>query len=242
MISVVKCFGLGNVGDIYCNPCDYFSFADSTTHHDLNQLENWPRSSPVIVGGGGLIYKTSPLARIAGTCKSWAVAWGIGQNDKLSVSTLPDWLNKFDLVGLRNWDTNYFWVPCVSCMNKEFDRPRITSQQHVIFEHFQKPIQIPNIPKMSNRTTSIREVLDHLGSAETVITNSFHGMYWSHLLGKKVILIEPFANRFFNQRYEPAIASTKNWLDAKPITYPDSLPECREANKIFYYQVRNLIG
>ena len=64
------------------------------------------------------------------------ITWGVGQQ---IYRTDPDrqcyyqnfdyseYLQGFDLIGIRDFDhpnPDYHWVPCVSCMSNQFDKPR----------------------------------------------------------------------------------------------------------------------
>ena len=50
---------------------------------------------------------------------------------------------------------------------------------------------------MTNDPVTIKEAIDFINNCDTIITNSYHGMYWSYLLGKEVICI-PFSSGHYN--------------------------------------------
>lgn len=180
------------------------------------------------------------------------ILWGAGHNsrdineDSYSVN-YPNYLNKFHLVGVRDWDTDYRWVPCASCMHSAFDKEYEVKNEIVWFEHKKKLIEgkyldtIP-APRMVNTGQNMEQIIEFLGSAETVITNSYHGVYWATLLKKKVVCV-PWGSKFSMFKHAPTIASEKNWQDKidKASVYPNALEECRNANKEFYEDVLKLI-
>lgn len=180
------------------------------------------------------------------------VLWGAGINskdlkeDSYSLN-YPSYITKFHLVGVRDWDTDYRWVPCVSCMHPAFDKKYEIKNEVVWFEHKKRLIDnkwmdlIP-APRMLNTGQNFDQIIEFLGSAETVITNSYHGVYWATLLGKKVVCI-PWSSKFNMFKHPPIMANERNWhisiQDA--VSYPDALTECRNANKLFAYDVIQLI-
>ena len=52
-------------------------------------------------------------------------------------------------------------------------------------------------PTITNDPVTIKEAIDFINNWNTIITNSYHGMYWSYLLGKEVICI-PFSSGHYN--------------------------------------------
>jgi exopolysaccharide biosynthesis predicted pyruvyltransferase EpsI len=94
-----------------------------------------------------------------------------------------------------------------------------------------------------NNCTDLAQVIAFLGSAETVLTSTYHGAYWSTLLGKKVVVVDPFANRFFGMKHMPAIGAAENLqtLRGNARAYPEALEECRAANRSFGEKVAAII-
>lgn len=179
------------------------------------------------------------------------ILWGAGFNDKNTKDTYdiewPEYMSRFNLVGIRDFDSEYRWVPCASCMHPAFDKTYQVKNEVVWFEHKKRLIdnrfldQIP-APRMLNTGQNIEQIIEFLGSAETVITNSYHGVYWATLLGRKVVCI-PWGSKFQSFKHSPVMATDRNWSEmiSKAPTYPDALLECREANKSFYHDVVSLI-
>ena len=177
-----------------------------------------------IVGGGGLLFPRFVSnfvalqqfkAQYSDQIPIQLITWGIGQQ---IYRTYPDrqgyyqdfdypkYLQRFDLTGIRDFDhpnPNYHWVPCPSCMSDQFDKPRSIHHEFVVFSHKKYQIRLGNFPRMTNNTYSFSQVLDFLGSGETILTSSYHGAYWGTLLGRKVLAF-PFSSKFYTLKH-PAV-------------------------------------
>ena len=98
---------------------------------------------------------------------------------------------------------------------------------------------------------NLDEALKFLSSAEYIFTNSFHGLYWATLLGKKVAVLpwyrkrkHGFSNKFQSFKYRPAyiedVRHFLKYIDSMK-SYPNALQECRDTNNDFYKEVRTII-
>jgi hypothetical protein len=235
-----------NVGDGACAPAWSFFKGARTAHIRRCQVSDFPANAHVIVGGGGIITeKFYEQLKFVRRHSKRAVLWGVGTNHLGSrAAAYPDFLSEFDLVGLRDRDSSFEWVPCASCMLQEFDKPRKVTRDVVIYEHKHYGIDVPGYPKLTNTEWRIDRVLDFLGSAEVVLTSSYHGVYWSVLLGKKVLIINPFSSKFYHLRHPVGIATPKNWSSKAKAAqaYPEALKECRERSRQFARSVLALFS
>ena len=161
-----------------------------------------PPADLTIFGGGEITKWIPPVEGLK-------VAWGVGGP--------TDHLKDFSLIGSREKDSP-LWVPCASCMSPLFDREYPITRESVTYLNTRKGPE----GAFTNRLP-FDEALAALGSAETVYTNSYHGLYWATLLGKEVII-------------DPKIGKPKF---AK--FHHKTLEECREANIKFDAKVRTLI-
>ena len=85
-------------------------------------------------------------------------------------------------------------------------------------------------------------MINFLGSAELVITNSYHGAYWATLLKRKVVVMQPFSSKFLGFRHPLVVANNFDITDIKNLpVYPNALKEAREANSKFAKKVLNKI-
>lgn len=102
-----------------------------------------------------------------------------------------------------------------------------------MYEHEIQPLSVGEFPKLSNNS-DIDKVIEFLGSAENVITNTYHGVYWATLLRKKVIAV-PLreSSRFFFFKHPPRLVSKPDTNFSLAQSY-DCLEECRQVNLDFY--------
>ncbi|RZM76526.1 polysaccharide pyruvyl transferase family protein [Leptolyngbya iicbica] len=226
MITNLHVIDPKNIGDLYSSPLKYFDFPGyackatdirSFTREDL-------QDNHLIVGGGGLIFNRflPEFQTIAAAfTKGKRILWGAGyQIYGCNPSRWPKdfdfspYLSGFDLVGLRDKGTAYEWVPCPSCMHPAFDKDRTPEHEFVVFSHKKFQINIPGLPRLSNKESNFEKVLDFLGSGETILTSSFHGAYWGTLLGRRVLAF-PFSSKFFTLQHSPAFYPVEKWTQAK---------------------------
>lgn len=252
-----------NAGDYYSAPhlyfdrlkgsqldiFDYKSPDKAVTDHWIEAISR----NALIIGGGGLLNRGSfekqlkLFEHLADKGKK-TVLWGVGHNAKdprdfgKQVPYNID-IEKFGLVGTRDYRSPGEWVPCVSCLHPVFDRTYEVKQEIGIVFH-KKTLKKKSLtskfgefPSTSN-TTDIDSLVQFIGSSETIITDSYHAMYWSILLGKKVAVI-PNSSKFYDFKYHPVISDFENCIqDArKAPSYSGVLEECREINYEFSKKV-----
>ena len=240
-----------NLGDRYSGPILYFPQLKETASFDplaAKLPEVWLQKT-VLVGGGGLIAHPAfqpNMESLAAYRPRILIAWGIGHNAPGERElSYPDYLEDFDLVGIRDHGSKYDWVPCASCLYPGFDRKYEITDEYVVYENtLCAPIRLVGFKKLTNTEENLETVLSFLGSANTVLTSSYHGAYWATLLGRKVIIVNPFSSKFFAFKHRHPIADETNWRTKQHETrsYPEALEECRRANLEFSEKVLNLIG
>jgi hypothetical protein len=231
---------------------------------DSRKRQDWmarvSAADVIIVGGGGLLgidFFEPALRNLFEIKKQDAktVLWGAGHNSW----QIGDWRNlkfkinleqyPFDLVGIRDFNQGLEWVACASCMSPVFDKPRPTSVRREIGlyvhggtlrnESFKKRLP-ENIDILSN-DASLEEVIEYLASCSIVLTDSYHGMYWATLLGKKVIAF-PSSSKFYDSKHPVPLCAPEDWQHFTKLAhaYPEALEECRESNFRFSDRFRNL--
>lgn len=196
----------------------------------------FPENSTLILGGGGLLHykELELLAKNKGSSR--LISWGIGHNTCGGTEIFwPEYMDLFDLHGIRDWGNPWSWVPCASCMSPLFDVSYETKFDIVIYEHGDFPLNL-NFPKMSNFHNSFSEVIRFLGSGETVVTNTYHGAYWATLLNKKVFVLNPFSTKFMGFKHMPLTSNNLKDIN-NAMSFPTALSECREANLKHYEKV-----
>lgn len=244
MISFAHYKNTPNLGDLMCAPYHYFSFRDYKVFDVGDEI---PACEAVIFGGGAI----EPLLRahhihhkVEAATK---IAWGIGTSRRGKVTHGP-LVGDLDLIGVREFGraktANTFYVPCVSCMSPLFDEAHEEKHELAFYTHGHFPIQVPEaVPHLNNRARTLQDALSFIGGASTIVTNSFHGVYWSLLLGKKVVCL-PFSSKFYGFKAPPAYAPDGDWRSAIPraVRNDEYLADCREANVQFEKRVKSMIS
>lgn len=240
-----------NSGDYNSCPFDYFKndFVEFECYrHDIRSLkrECFFPSDFVIIGGGGLFdvrddfneninYILNKCYRVFG--------WGVGFNkhhDRLISNKIN--FSRFVYIGCRDYNSPYEYVPCVSCMNSVFDSfsNKIVRQIGVI-ENFMFPIDEFKFEKMSNMV-SVENVISFICQSETIISNSYHALYWALLLGKKVILYNSFSSKFYGFKSPLNKYSGNIEKDLSEVRiFPSMLEEARDLNIKYKNKVINFI-
>lgn len=241
-----------NIGDYWCNPSRYFDFPDINSRR-LNDNHD-VRNQNLIIGGGGLIVKnfSTAIQSLLAQHPKISALWGVGHNSKSLIDInnyeyYPAWINKFALVGIRDWIPSHHsrYLPCVSCMHPAFDttydekhevvfypRPSNKSlnqdKDKIVFEH--------------NGVNDFDRLIAFLGSARTVVTDSYHAAYWAQLLGKDV-KVRDWSIKFKHMRYAPTFIDSMLNFNTNKLSFPESgfLEESRYLNKRFYQLFLSLL-
>jgi len=179
--------------------------------------------------------------------KSPRFIWGAGHNNDNPAQEFhqikwPKSFSKYALVGIRDYHSShkFTWTPCASCMHPAFDKEYTVKNDIIWFEHKKQIIKDfgnDPIPRFVNSGSNIEQTIELLGSANTIITNSYHGAYWGTLLKKKVIIAGAWSSKFRFLKHQPAILGRKesweDYMDTAPI-YENALNECRHATQSFW--------
>ena len=248
-----------NIGDYYCAPHLYFEELNGKVL-DINGMrktqgsirKNWRetvQNNDLIIGGGGLLnlrhFETqmSLFSQLKSLGKK-TVLWGPGHNDPNAdqfgkAQQYNVNLKDFGLAGVRDFSTKERWVPCVSCLHPIFDQTYQSTQEvGILFgkKSQQNPALAKRLQKYPNshNATSLEDMVAFIGASETLVTDSYHAMYWGLLLGKRVLAV-PTTTKFFDFKYPALITSYDNFenqLKQAP-QYSGLLEECRAINRNF---------
>lgn len=238
--------GETNVAEHVCRATDYFPEL-SATALPSGAPRDWFLQGPVVIGASGMIYPDfiKFFEWLAENAKHPVIAWGIGHNFHGETKReYPTWLNKFALVGLRDWGTSYQYVPCPTCMHPCLTEAANINPSHevVIYEHTSSPVRLGGVPapRMDNcHAGGMADVVRFLASGEIIITSTYHGAYWGMLLNRKVLVWEPWSTKFYTFKNPPRFVTNKTWRQAAMVPQDRSgyLEECRECNKQFAKKV-----
>ncbi len=257
-----------NVGDFYCAPHLYFPELHGKVL-DIGDMRktsakirgDWAqavRTHDLIIGGGGLLNlphfrQQLSLFEALGSLGKKTVLWGPGHND-------PAWssfkspaqyqvdLNNFGLVGLRDYSAPGTWVPCVSCLHPIFDQEVLVKHEFGVLmgkksaQNKERQELLRDIP-ISHNATDLNEMIQFIGSCETVVTDSYHAMYWGLLMGRKVLVI-PTTTKFLDFQYPVPITRFDSFKAdlKKAVKYDGLLEECRTINQDFAKKVFDYLG
>lgn len=237
-----------NLGDRVCSPMDYYpDLAARGTRVDLDQPT--PPCKFVVYGGGkimGGLHRTLCAADSAARAR---IAWSVSTVQKSRIAPRY-WLayRKMTLIGTRDWgDTRFDWSPCVTCVSPEFDQPACEQHDVVAYVHHwrarDRGVELPRgIPVMENVEEDFAKVIRFIASGKVVMSNSYHGVYWALLLGKKVLCV-PYSNKFYNYRIAPGYSTGTDWHRdlAKARGSGEMLGVCREGADNFLNKARAIL-
>lgn len=235
-----------NVGDRMCGPGQHL-WPELTQSLPLEPVHE--QVSAAIIGGGQLflqlslvlasIYDLNPNAKVVG--------WGVGlppagvRDEKVRAAT-----QHFSLFGTRNYDRREHlpFVPCASCLSPVFDDIPPTQHEVVFYLHRRKGQRVdlpPSAPTLTNAMRSPREVVDFIASGETVVTSSYHGVYWAQLMGRRVICL-PYNDKFQTFQYLPTMLGSDEWKAGMAFATqtPPLLEEYRALNFAFAQRALDL--
>ena len=241
-----------NAGDIYSCPLDYFKVDFQQSQKiDFNSLTE-AMNFDLVLGGGGMLHDNiiNEIEKLSQNKKRKIIIWGAGLNEHDTIKqTYPKFLDTIDMVGLRDYKNPYEYVPCSSCMSHYFNIYQTILSCHsiIVFEHKDLPIPLMQFPKRSNRIVfdeNLGDILRFISSGETIITNTYHGAYWSLLLNKKVLIWEPFSNRFLGLKPNVTFCNKIDWqqkLSDIKHNNENYLIECRDINMKFCAKVKKLL-
>ena len=241
-----------NTGDMNCTPYLYFKdFFDQypVLFCDLQDVDKTDikKNDFVILGGGGLLdhnqYWNSKINKLLRKTPN-VIGWGLGFNTHYRDTQKKEKIlfNKFRLITCRDWQhpAGLPFLPCVSCMIPLLDRQYTIKRKIGIVEHYDFPIGLDF--ERTNNKAPLENILDMIGSSEIIITNGYHAMYWATLMGKKVILYNPFSCRYDYFKWPPIRYSGNLEADIKNSqAYPQSKEEFRQLTLDFFEKVKKIL-
>jgi hypothetical protein len=174
--------------------------------------------------------------------------WGAGHNAPSGDAVYPDALAQYQQVGIRDWNSGspYAWTPCASCMHPAFRKEYKIRHKAIWFEHKKQLIKDKAfgpapVTRFTNSGNDFGFTIETLASAEVILTNSYHGVYWGTLLKRRVILVEPWSTKFKYFKHVPlVIGADQDWITMMDQTtvHEHALEECIAATESFWNKIR----
>ena len=176
------------------------------------------------------------------------ILWGAGHNGEITKKTrgqfvYPSWISEFKLAGIRDWGQSLPWVPCASCMSPALKKQYTIKNDVIFFEHKKQMIKdfgSESIPRFVNSGSNVDQTIELLGSANIILTNSYHGAYWGTLLKKRVIVVGPWSSKFYSLKHQPImIDRVDQWRDVVDscTVFDSAIDECVNSNLNFWANV-----
>jgi hypothetical protein len=176
--------------------------------------------------------------------------WGIGHNgdfdSRFESIRWPKSFSHYTLVGIRDYhnESRFPWVPCASCMHPALNKTYAIKNDVIWFEHkkqITKDFGSDPIPRFINSGSNIEQTIELLGSANVILTNSYHGAYWGTLLKKKVIVVGGWSSKFKWFKHQPLVIDKKEYwkdcVDSAKI-YENALEECQQRTRDYWQRIQ----
>jgi hypothetical protein len=184
------------------------------------------------------------------TTKSPRFFWGGGYNGdynkKLKTNfEWPEWMVEFDKVGVRDWGQSLPWAPCASCMHPALKKSYSIKNDIIFFEHKKqllKDFGTDSIPRFINSGSNVEQTIELLGSANIILTNSYHGAYWGTLLKKKVVVVGAWGAKFHAMKHSPYLLDkNETWKEGleKTTIHDNALSECISATEEYWNGIKD---
>ena len=121
-----------NIGDLNCCPCLYFKEFSGYPSIDILDFKNINIKNKIIIAGGGGFFQKyfdEPIKHFDKLSENNKVIyWGAGTDNTFNEELMsPDFLEKAALVGIRDKNTKYHFVPCLCCMYGIIDKSRVST-------------------------------------------------------------------------------------------------------------------
>jgi hypothetical protein len=179
--------------------------------------------------------------------------WGAGHNgstDELERIKYSKFMGDYRYVGLRDYFPDggrYDWAPCASCMHPALRTDYAIKNDVIWFEHKKQMVKDfgdDSIPRFVNTGSNIEQTIELLGSANIILTNSYHGAYWGTLMGKRVVVVDSWSTKFHLMKHRPAFANKKTpWREAveHATVYQGAIDECRQATQAAWAKIQGML-
>lgn len=246
-----------NVGDWLASPlayfADYFIGRYNVVYHNI-VLIKWNEIATrdaIIIGGGGLLENSTELQerinRLLDVCDC-VIGWGVGFHRRGQAPVLPEIdYSRFTLLAVRDYGhpAGLEYLPCVTCLLPQLRKKRERKREIGIINHTAFAINGTGLDTIDN-SVGIDEMTEFIAESSAILTTSYHAAYWALLMGKKVIVALPWANKFEYFERKPVILSelsAQNFAGAIAAarSYDGWLDECVARNLEFFDRVKKTL-
>jgi hypothetical protein len=227
-----------NVGDANCSPILYYNFDGfEVIPIKKNKIERMDKSKisrdDVIIYGGGIV--TRGFTEYLKELSDFVFVWGGGLKGIINRDR-RDFNDNFSIREYFPGEVQY--VPCVSCKSNLFDMECNIKDHICCYSHFKSPLPY-SFDHMTNKGCIFEEAIRFLASYKIVITNSYHGAYWSCLLNKKVIVTNEINSKIRYMKWNINFIQDKqdifhSIVDNRLSSSSNALEEARRENDRFY--------
>lgn len=252
-----------NAGDWWSRPSHYYPI-NETEIIDISDVASYRHleGKVVVLGGGGLLGKLHWDHSLKSLVeRNKVLLWGAGlnftplgkkQNAGQVSAKLPDFMDKFVGVGLRDYGLGYDWVPCASCMHDEVFGVQDIAQTKDVLVVQHKKIKMKNESlkkyrklRMGQEAGNLKSILTEIKRHSTIITNSYHGAYWGTILKRKVI-VQPWGTKFNHLKWKVPFlnedfSNLEYCMDTATV-YPHAWEEALHANHQFWLKNKLLVA
>lgn len=244
-----------NCGDrVVCPLLHYYDYFKkySMKRHDMRfiDFESISNSDVVIIGGGGMFdyaeFTNRGINKVLDTGAA-VIAWSPGFNTHTEYDGTFETKIKFDrfkTVTVRDVVNDYGlnYLPDVTCKLPGLRKKHTIRREFGIARHKDYPIKGFDYDTITNEC-GIDEILQFIGESEIVISNSFHMIYWSILMGKRTICANPFSTRFYSYKYKPEYLNVETDVLADCVMRAQKyeiIDECIQANDTFFDHIKGI--
>lgn len=269
---IEKTYEAVNLGDWICSPYTYYStyFSEYTCVFHSHWSILWheiDKGDVVILGGGGQLDNSDALNnqinRILRNCDN-VVIWGSGTHRyapgnifNKNTAEVPILYDKAKLIGVRDYDhpSGLPYLPCVSCMHPAFMQGtaqpiKIRRKIGTIRSALETSFAVSGLPSFVDNSQPLEKIIEYVLESEIILVSSYHGAFWSQLLGKRVVLPESrlCVDKYKYFKNKPAFYPGSDYDEAALISHTDNsvsssgfLDECRQMSNSFFSKVADLI-
>ena len=252
-----------NIGDVACCPLSYYSeyfLQYNVLRHDLDYID-WgvvERGDIVILGGGGVLNVTPSfniaINKLLDRCDT-VIGWSVGHNThnhRWGRSEDFEGIDyaRFALIAIRDFNhpSGLEWLPCPSGLAPELATRAATKRRFGYIAHKDLAPAFASAEHIDN-SFNLADIADYMAGSETVVTYSYHMAYWAQLMGRAVVVVDKFSDKFDYFKYPIAFVETGPdglTQEALETAQPQRAPEGARAEAValndrFFARVREIV-